>query len=536
MAPAYPPPQVTAFEGTRRIASGSPSLVATKVREVLSKGEAAPVLVFDDLTGMQIDLDLRQLPDKAPAMPAQELMEPRTAGRPRLGVVAREVTLLPRHWDWLGQQRGGGSAALRRLIDQARRQSVGEEAMRAAREAVYRFMTAMAGDAPGYEEALRALFAGNAGRFSSLTSEWPTDVREHIWRLAPEAFGFASSPFDGVIPFAKREAVLHATSTAFGSAEIKSAERITKGASGAGIFKMTVDRVEYLLRIEGPPDGLRDPARQYTCMRIAAEAGVAPRVIYANAGQGVAIIAYIQSKPAQPKRARKESLRAVVTLVKRLHAAPLFPPLVEYLEGVGMLIRRCQATPILPDKILAKYLKIYEELAAVYPRRDEDLVSSHNDLNPGNVLFGSEQAWLVDWEAAFAADQYVDLAALANFFAETESDKEVILQSYFGAATGDVHRARLFLMQQVNRIFYAMVILNFVAAARPETKLTARGIKKAKFSEVRGELDQVSTLETKIRLASALLKDVAQDCQSSKFREAVALMKISTKDVPRISC
>src|SRR5579863_7963393 len=109
MTTAYPAPHVTAFEGIRRIASGSPSLVAAKVRDVLSKGEAAPVLVFDDLTGIQIDLDLRQLPGKAPAMPAQELMKPRSAGRPRLGVVAREVTLLPRHWDWLAQQRGGGS-------------------------------------------------------------------------------------------------------------------------------------------------------------------------------------------------------------------------------------------------------------------------------------------------------------------------------------------------------------------------------------------------------------------------------------------
>jgi hypothetical protein len=520
--------QVTAFEGTRRIASGSPGLVAAKVREVLGKREAAPVLAFDDLTGMQIDLDLRQLPDKASTMTAQELTEPRSAGRPRLGVVAREVTLLPRHWDWLGQQRGGGSAALRRLIDQARRQSVGEEAMRAAREAVYRFMTAMAGDAPGYEEALRALFAGNAGRFSNFTSEWAADVREHVWRLAPAAFGFPPSPLDGLIGFAKREAVLHATSTAFGPAEIESAEQITKGASGAGIFKVTVDGGEYLLRIEGPPDGLRDPARQYTCMRVAAEAGVAPRVIYANAGQGVAITGYIQSKPAQTKRAREESLRAVVTAVKKLHAAPLFPPLVEYLEGVGMLIRRCQVTRILPNKIFAKYLKFYEELAGAYPRRDIELVSSHNDLNPGNVLFGNEQAWLVDWEAAFAADRYVDLAALANFFAHSESDKELILQCYFGAATSDLHRARLFLMQQVNRIFYAMVTLNFVAAVRPETKLTASHFKQAKPSDLGGELGQVPRLENRILRACALLNHVAQDCQSSKFREAVALIKIST--------
>ena len=332
----------------------------------------------------------------------------------------------------------------------------------------------------------------------------------------------------GSFPWAKLEAVLHATSTAFGAAEIESAERITNGASGAGIFKIMVNRVQYLLRIEGPPDGLRDPARQYTCMRIAAEAGVAPRVIYANADHGVAITGYIQSKPVQAKRPREETLRAVVSVVKRLHATPLFPGLVEYVEGVGMLIRRCQATSILPEKTFAKYLKFYEELAAVYPRRDTELVSSHNDLNPGNVLFGSEQVWLVDWESAFAADRYVDLAVLANFFAESESDKEVILRSYFGAATSDVHRARLWVMQQVNRIFYAMVILNFVAAARPETKLTASDIKEASFSVVRGQLGQISKLETKLLLACALLKDVAQDCQNSKFREAAALVKIST--------
>jgi thiamine kinase-like enzyme len=528
MATAYAPPEVTAFEGIRRIASGSPNLVAAKVREVLGRGETAPVLVFDDLTGEQIDLDLRQSTEKSPAMPTKELSGPRSAGRPRLGVVAREVTLLPRHWDWLNQQRGGGSAALRKLIDQARRQSVGDEAMRSAREALYRFMTAMAGDAPGYEEALRALFAGNAPGFSSFTSEWAADVREHIWKRVPAAFGFAPSPLDGVIPFAKREAVLHATGVTFGAAEIESVEQTANGASGAGIFKITVNQFEYLLRIEGPPDGLRDPARQYICMRIAAEAGVAPRVLYTNADHGVAIIDYIQSKSVQTKRAKEESLRALVMTVRRLHAAPLFPALVEYLDGVGMLIRRCQATHILPKAISGKYLKVYEEIVAVYRNGNSIQVSSHNDLNPGNVLFGREQVWLVDWEAAFAADPFVDLAALANFFAGSDSEREIILQNYFGAATSDVHRARLFLMQQVNRIFYAMVTLNFVAAARPETKLTASEFKEAEFSEVRDQPGQASPIETKLLLACALLKDVTRDCQGPRFRRALALVKTST--------
>ena len=185
-------------------------------------------------------------------------------------------------------------------------------------------------------------------------------------------------------------------------------------------------------------------------MRIAAEAGVAPRVVYANAGHGVAIIAYIQSKPAQTKRAKERSLRAVVTAVKRLHVAHI-TALVEYLEGVGVLIRRCQATRILPKNILAKYLKIYQELAAVYQGARPNWYPAI--MISTLAMCCSEASKSGSWIGKPRRRRsYVDLAALANFFAESESDKEVILQSYFGAATSDGHRARLWVMQQVNRI------------------------------------------------------------------------------------
>lgn len=196
------PHEVTAFEGNRRIASGPLALVAPKVQQAMARGTST-VLIFDDRTGDQIDFDVSRWSTHAEDRPeATEPAEPdewRRPGRPRLGVVPREVTLLPRHWEWLGRQPGGASAALRRLVEQARRLNSSEENIRAAREALYRFMTAMAGDALGYEEAIRALFAGDAARFSSLTTVWPTDVRDHIWRLAPAAFGDASSPLDSSI-------------------------------------------------------------------------------------------------------------------------------------------------------------------------------------------------------------------------------------------------------------------------------------------------------------------------------------------------
>ncbi len=187
-----------AFEGSRRIASGELKEVALRVKEVIDRGERAPVLIFDNVTSELIEVDLRgtaadvlrRLSDEGPrseATPAEE--EVRRPGRPKLGVVAREVTLLPRHWEWLNSQPGGASVALRKLVEEARRVNAAKDRVRAAQESAYRFMSAMAGNEPGFEEALRALFAGKPDRFHELTAAWPIDVRDHARRLAALAFG-----------------------------------------------------------------------------------------------------------------------------------------------------------------------------------------------------------------------------------------------------------------------------------------------------------------------------------------------------------
>jgi hypothetical protein len=186
----------TAFAGTRQLASGDVVDVALAAKAAVDAGERAPVLVFDDETSQPVELDLRGTADDvrerllaliSPAAP-EEPAPPRGPGRPKLGVVAREVTLLPRHWEWLATQPGGASVALRRLVDEARRGSVEADRVRRAREVAYRFMSAMAGDEPGFEEATRALFAGDAARFETDTDAWPADVRAHVRRLAAAAF------------------------------------------------------------------------------------------------------------------------------------------------------------------------------------------------------------------------------------------------------------------------------------------------------------------------------------------------------------
>ena len=183
----------TAFEGERRLVSGSLAQVALAIKR--AGRMAAPVLVFSDASGHSLDLDLRgsedeivaRLPRTAPAVPAPdepEPTEPRGRGRPRLGVVAREVTLLPRHWEWLNAQPGGASVALRKLVDEARRISGDRDRLRAARDAAYHFMSTMAGNLANFEEATRALFADDRRRFAGLIADWPVDVRDHIVKLA----------------------------------------------------------------------------------------------------------------------------------------------------------------------------------------------------------------------------------------------------------------------------------------------------------------------------------------------------------------
>jgi uncharacterized protein len=176
----------TAFEGLRRLASGPLTEIAPAIKRAEARA-AEPISIFSDATGRPIDLDLRgsvdnmlKWPGKATEEPGSE---PRGRGRPKLGVVAREVTLLPRHWEWLSTQPGGASVALRKLVEAARRDNGDADRLRAARDAAYHFMSAMAGNLENFEEASRALFADDRRRFSSLIAAWPADIRDHVVKL-----------------------------------------------------------------------------------------------------------------------------------------------------------------------------------------------------------------------------------------------------------------------------------------------------------------------------------------------------------------
>jgi hypothetical protein len=204
------PQTYTTFDGFRRIASGTLQANALAVYRTLSESASASVLVFSDATGASIDVNTsgserqvaaRYADTAATPAPAASLAtasdgsekllaEPaRGRGRPKLGVVAREVTLLPRQWEWLASQPGGTSVALRKLVDEARRANLGKDLLREAQTRAYHFMSALAGDLPGFEEASRALFANDRAALETLIAGWPSDVRAHVLWLAYESAG-----------------------------------------------------------------------------------------------------------------------------------------------------------------------------------------------------------------------------------------------------------------------------------------------------------------------------------------------------------
>lgn len=214
--PLIAPSSCTAFAGHSRIGSGALADVALAAKAVVDRGNHSPLLIFDDATSDTIELDLRGTATDVLARLSERFADfteagvegtrtpARKAGRPKLGVVGREVTLLPRHWDWLAEQPGGASVALRKLIDAERKAKLFNDLSRKVQATTYRFMNAIAGNFQHFEEACRALFAGDRGKFAHLMQGWPADVRDHArWLVEGGTLGDVAKPSDEAHPSAR---------------------------------------------------------------------------------------------------------------------------------------------------------------------------------------------------------------------------------------------------------------------------------------------------------------------------------------------
>lgn len=264
-----------------------------------------------------------------------------------------------------------------------------------------------------------------------------------------------------MIPEEKKTAVSNALQHTFGVSEFEDISALTAGLSPALIFKIIVKGQPYLLRVITRTDAMSDPTHWYNCMQMAADAGIAPHVWYANTDNRISITDFIKAKPFPLSDARAK----LPALLKHLHSLPPFPHRVNYLDAVAGFIKKFRDAKILPEEMTDELFNQYAKITSIYPRNSSDLVACHNDLKPENILFDGDKVWLVDWEAAFLNDRYMDLAIVANFVVTNADDEKDYLKTYFGENVNEYHHARFFLMRQVLHMSYFTYFMLIVSGA-----------------------------------------------------------------------
>ena len=328
-----------------------------------------------------------------------------------------------------------------------------------------------------------------------------------------------------MIPQEKSAAVFRGLHEAFSATAIEDIRRMTKGLSSDLVFRIVVKGSLFLLRIMTRMDERNDPVRVFTCMNAAANAGLAPRVLYSSTDDGIAIIEWIE---AVPFPAAQALVRLPATL-KRLHALPLFPKAFNYATAHNFFIWRLRGSALLSGREIEEVFHRYQQICAAYPYLDADLVSCHMDLTPEKILFDGSRLWLVDWMAAFVNDRYFDLAIVANFVATNDVDEGTYLEEYFGQRPDEYQLARFFLMRQVLHMLSAAVFLLLgsvgKAIRRDETPPSFRDFHERIWA---GEID-LSDNDLKVVYGMVHWEELLQNVQQLRFDEALRIVSERNK-------
>jgi aminoglycoside phosphotransferase (APT) family kinase protein len=337
-----------------------------------------------------------------------------------------------------------------------------------------------------------------------------------------------------MIPETKKDAVALALREAFGVTEFEDLQMMMKGQTSSLVFRIVVRGSPFLLKIILRTD---DPTCHYTCMKAAAEAGVAPHVWYTSIDDKVSITDFVEATPFPVS----EALVRMPNTLRTLHALAPFPTRAHHLNtscmflihkgtALDAFIQRIHAANLLPTSESEELFARYAQVAAVYPHHDTDrpypdMVSSHNDLfKPDNILFDGQRVWLVDWEAAFLNDRYADLAVVANLVVTSDAEERVYLQEYFGGPPDRYQLARFFLMRQVVHIFYAMAFLLLGSAGKPidwsETVPEFRDFHRRFWA---GDI-RLATNEAKLQYGRVHLKQMLKNAQTARFQDALGIV------------
>jgi phosphotransferase family enzyme len=324
-----------------------------------------------------------------------------------------------------------------------------------------------------------------------------------------------------VIPESHRDTARSVLAEVFGPGKEAFVQPVVGGASSALTYRIEVDGKPYLMRLETRRGPLRNP-HQYTCMKIAADAGIAPRLHYANDSAGAAILDFIEQRPLQDYPGGALGLAtAAGKLAAQLQQTSTFPELADYRAILDRMLGYLQRR--FAPGLLEPHVDAFQRIRAAYPWDSANHVSSHNDPNPGNILFDGQRLWLIDWETSYRNDSLTDIAILTENFAQAPEVEKALLQAWLGRQMGQSIRARLILMRKFTRLYYAGILLATsvtTPTVEPFSDLSAPTPGEFRARIASGQ-SKIGSFETRNHLGKMMLAGFLDGTQTEGFERAL---------------
>jgi aminoglycoside phosphotransferase (APT) family kinase protein len=210
--------------------------------------------------------------------------------------------------------------------------------------------------------------------------------------------------------------------------------RIAAGLSGAGVYRVEAAGQSFVLKVAGETENEADWRRALHLQRLAADAGLAPRIVHADAARRAVLTPFVVDRSfmafLRDPRTHEAALTQLGRTVRRLHEIPL-PADAHGREPREFL---GQAWGLLAGFSLPDFARdgIQRVLAEEPPAPEGARVLGHNDLNPSNLVYDGESILILDWATAGPSDPFYDLAVLSVFLRMDEGTSLRLLSAYEG--------------------------------------------------------------------------------------------------------
>ncbi|SHL99248.1 phosphotransferase [Chitinophaga sp. CF418] len=323
------------------------------------------------------------------------------------------------------------------------------------------------------------------------------------------------------IPAPLTAAVETALQQTFGTSGVSDIVPLAGGLSAAPVFKIVVNDQPYVLKL--------DKAASFSPnLKLAADAGIAPPLHYHDTANGVSISGFVNNKPVRTVFGPERLPQELAAMIKAIHSVPYQAGNNDLRETIDGIIAGFRKSNILSGPVFDECFSNYDSIRSKYPWNDQEKVFSHNDMNPSNVLCDGERIWIIDWDVSSLNDRYIDLANAANFFVYSEEQEKAFLDTYFDGATDDYKLARFYIMRQVGRIIYSMLMFQLAAKGKPEDHVhnpEMEGITVREFGAQMGAGKiSLATYEGQLMYGKALLNEAVHQMRTPRFATALAII------------